>query len=172
MKTKTKKQKAQSLMIKTLFAAANLAGIGILFLLYLYGLYIWEVFLALCLVQMLFSGYFFGKYLMYKAYQKIAHNLGFDLITTGFLEQARMEGNYRDNWFQIHYASRPYGEYWGVPRTYVKLQYKTKLSFDKNILDKKAPYVLGDLKIDSLVYIDSNYKNYLLIKVTFFSLRI
>ena len=105
---------------------------------------------------------------MYKSCEKLALSLKFRLVTAGFLEQARFEGMYKKNWWQIHFASRPYGEYWGMPRTYIKLQYKGKKRFDNKVLKKYLNKKFNGLKIDSVEHVVRPYKNYLLMKLTWF----
>jgi len=160
--------KIQSLIIKAMFALFNLVLVSIIILLLLNNVIIFEVFLALLFVQVLISGYFFFRYLLYKKYQHLAKQMNFDLITTGFLEQARLEGIYKKHWWQIHFASRPYGEYWGVPRTYIKLQFKKERKFNEKILQKYTNYMYQNNKINSVEHVKRPYKNYLLMKVMFF----
>jgi len=158
----------KSLAVKIAFMLANLVILtGFLFLLF-NGIIIMEIFLAFVLIQVLVTGFFFAKYLMYKICERLAISLKFRLVTTGFFEQARFEGIYKKNWWQIHFASRPYGEYWGNPRTYIKLQYKDKKKFDNNVLKKYVNYKVNGLKIDSIEYVYRPYKNYLLMKLTWF----
>lgn len=160
--------KTQSVIIKIVFIIVNLAIFSMLLLLLINNIVLLEIFLALVLVQLLVSGFFFARYLMYKSCNKLALNLKFRLVTTGFLEQARFEGMYKKNWWQIHFASRPYGEYWGMPRTYIKLQYKDKKKFDNKILRKYIKHKYNGLKVDSVEHIVRPYKNYLLMKLTWF----
>lgn len=160
--------KTQSVIIKIVFVLVNLVIFSMLLLLLVNNIIFAEIFLALVLVQLLVSGFLFVRYLMYKSCNKLALNLKFRLVTTGFLEQARFEGMYKKNWWQIHFASRPYGEYWGMPRTYIKLQYKEKKKFDNNVLNKYMNYQFHGLKIDSVEHVVRPYKNYLLMKLTWF----
>ncbi len=160
--------KKQSLVIKICFAVINMVIFSVLLLLLLNNIIIPEIFLAFIFVQVMVSGFFFGRYLMYKKCKKLALSMKFRLVTTGFLEQARFEGIYKKNWWQIHFSSRPYGEYWGMPRTYIKLQYKEKKKFDKTILKKYENYQINGLKIDSVEHVTRPYKNYLLMKLTWF----
>ena len=160
--------KKQSLVIKIAFALINMAIFSMFLLLLINNIIFPEIFLALVLVQLLVSGFFFARYLMYKNCKKLALSLKFRLFTTGFLEQARFEGMYKKNWWQIHFASRPYGKYWGMPRTYIKLQYKDKKKFDNKILKKYVNHKYNGLKIDSVEHVVRPYKNYLLMKLTWF----
>ena len=160
--------KTQSVIIKIVYVLGNLTIFSVLLLLLVNNIVLPEIFLALVLVQLLVSGFFFTRYLMYKSCNKLALSLKFRLVTTGFLEQARFEGMYKKNWWQIHFASRPYGEYWGMPRTYIKLQYKEKKKFDNKILKKYTNNQFNGLKIDSIEHVVRPYKNYLLMKLTWF----
>ena len=160
--------KTQSIIIKIAFAMVNIAVFSLLLFLLVNQFLIPEIFLALLLVQLLVSGFFFARYLLYKKFKKLALSLKFRLVTTGFLEQARFEGMYKKNWWQIHFASRPYGKYWGMPRTYIKLQYKDKKKFDNKMLKKYENHQINGLKIDSLEHVKRPYKNYLLMKLTWF----
>ncbi len=160
--------KKKSLAVKIAFVMINLAVFSVFLLLLINNIIFLEIFLALVLVQLVVSCFFFARYLMYKNCKKLALSLKFRLFTTGFLEQARFEGIYKKNWWQIHFASRPYGEYWGMPRTYIKLQYKDKKKFDNKIMKKYMNYQFNGLKIDSVEHVVRPYKNYLLMKLTWF----
>ena len=87
------------------------------------------------------------------------------------MEQPRMEGTYKKNWFQIHFTSRSYGEYWGLPRTYIKLQFKENKNFDVDVLFKYKEYVLNNNIINNIEHIKRGYKNYLLMRVKYYILK-
>jgi len=86
------------------------------------------------------------------------------------MEQPRMEGTYKKNWFQIHFASRSYGEYWGVPRTYIKLQFKEDKKFDEKILSTYSNKEFKGMNIININHIKRSYKNYLILRVNYFIL--
>ncbi len=100
--------------------------------------------------------------------KNLAEKLGFKHITPFFVQQ-RIEGHYKKNWFQIHYRSKETGNDPGVLRTYVKLQFKKKKRFDKRVLQKYRNYKLKDHNIIIIKHLKRPYKNYLLLKRSWYT---
>jgi len=88
---------------------------------------------------------------------------GFKLITPFYL-QPRLEGTYKNNWWQIHYVSKETGKDPGVLRTYIKLQYKKPKRFDEKKLKAYRNYCYKNCRIITIKHITRPYKNYLLLK--------
>ena len=143
---------------------ASLFYFGLITHLFLAGEIILEIYLLLVLLQILLSAFAMGFYIIHIMFKNLANKLKFHFITR-FMEQPRMEGNYRDNWWQLHFASRAYGEYWGMPRTYVKLQFREEKKYNRKKLAGYSNYDLNGIKIDSIQHMVRPYKNYLLMKV-------
>ncbi|NTV22828.1 MAG: hypothetical protein HGA85_00445 [Nanoarchaeota archaeon] len=136
--------------------------------LYLNGKIIFELLLALLFLQSLISGLMLFTYFLYKKFQRLADNLGFIYIQGTFMHP-KFEGHYKGKWFQLHFVSKETGGDWGVPMTYVKLQWKEKKTFD----DKKlAAHNRKDYKHSSIIeikHVVRDYKNYLLLKRRWFT---
>lgn len=147
-----------------LFFVGNLTFFSLLIYLYIYNLIIVELMFALIFFQLLSIGFLSFLYLMHIKFQKLAAQLKFNFITR-FVEQPRLEGIYKKNWWQIHFASRSYSRYWGLPRTYIKLQYHKKMKFDNKKLKKYYNYQDDNMQIMSIQHIKKPYKNYLLMRV-------
>jgi len=158
--------KVERLLIKIEFVLLNLVLITGLIFLYVQKYIKYEIFMASIFLVVLFSGGFLLKYIFFRKIKALGHKLDFQYVT-GFLEQPRLEGMYKDNWFQLHYCSRFNGKYWGLPRTYIKLQFKNKKEFDQKKLEKYIGKFKG-MKIDSLEHVKRTYKNYLLMKMQYY----
>jgi len=157
----------QKIIIKAFVFLVNLVILLTLIISVFRNLIIMELFLALIFLQILINAYLLFNYYIYKRAQILAKKMKFQFLTL-FNEQPRLEGVYKKNWWQIHFASRFYGEYWGSPRTYIKLQFKDKKSFKKQILSKYSDYAYKDMSIDSVDLILRPYKNYLLMKAKWY----
>lgn len=166
----TKNMKKQNrFIIEILYFVINILCLGLITYLLIMNYIIFEIFMALIFIQVLGSFFVLFFYLFHEKMKKLAKVLKFDFMTR-FMEQPRMEGDFKKNWFQIHFSSRSYGEYWGLPRTYIKLQYKEKKEFDKAVLSKYKPYTLNSNFIDNVEYIKRPYKNYLLMRIKYYVL--
>jgi hypothetical protein len=107
--------------------------------------------------------------LMFLKYVKdFAKKIGFEVITPFYL-QPKLEGYYKDNWFQIHYVSKETGKSPSLLRTYVKLQYKSLKHFDKAKLDRYDDKPYKDFQILTIKHIIREEKNYLLLKSKWFT---
>ena len=153
-------------ILQTIFVVANALILCVLCYLFINGTLTKEFFLALVFLQIIFAAFFGYLYYTHQKLKKLAEQLRFE-FTTRFLEQPRLEGMYKGNWFQLHYTSRDYGEYWGIPRTYIKLQYKDEKEFDGKVLGKYRLQVHGKSVIDSVDHIKRTYKNYLLMRIKY-----
>jgi hypothetical protein len=156
--------------VKILFVVINLVVFIGLIWLHLETFFIFEILLALIFIQILIAGFFGVIYFLHHKFKILSNKLKFRFLTR-FLEQPRMEGTYKDNWWQIHFASRSYSEYWGIPRTYIKLQFKTKNNFDKKKLAKYNNYKYEGNEVYNIVHIKRSYKNYLLMRITWYILN-
>jgi len=159
--------KEKKWIIELLFSLVNILSLVTLYYLYAEKILISEIILALLLLQLLGSAFILFRYYLHEAIKNMGKKIGFRNITR-FLEQSRLEGVYKKNWFQIHFASRDYGEYWGVPKTYIKLQYREPKKYDKNILEKYTDKMFYGMKIDGVNHIKRSYKNYLLMRVNWY----
>jgi hypothetical protein len=157
--------------VEILFVTINVLVLILLGYLLVQNYIIFEVFLALIFLQVVLGAFYFFLYMIHKRIKILANRLGFHFLTR-FLEQPRMEGTYKKNWWQIHFASRGYSQYWGMPRTYIKLQYKDDKKFDLNILKKYSGKELDELKIIEISHIKRPYKNYLLLRVNWYIVNI
>ena len=163
-------KKYQRYFVEILFYIVNILYLGLVTFLLLKDYIIFEVFMALLFVQVMGSMLILFFYYLHSKVKKLANSLKFDFITR-FMEQPRMEGTYKKNWFQIHFTSRSYGEYWGLPRTYIKLQFKENKNFDVDVLFKYKEYVLNNNIINNIEHIKRGYKNYLLMRVKYYILK-
>ncbi len=100
--------------------------------------------------------------------KKLGKELKFKLITPFYL-QPRLEGTYKNNWWQIHFVSKETGKDPGVLRTYIKLQYKQNKKFDENKLKKYRNYLFHKKKVIVVKHITRPNKNYLLLKRDWFT---
>jgi hypothetical protein len=146
----------------------NIITLIALILLYLNNTILFEIFLALAFLQFLLFVLTLFIYLQYKRVQKFARELGFKYIK-GTFPHPKFEGTYKKNWWQIHYLSRETGSQWGMPRTYIKLQWKTPKKFDDNKLYKYTNIKHGDSRIMEIRHVVRDYKNYLLLKRPLFT---
>ena len=156
--------------VKVIIVILNIIILSTFIWLYLANFIIFEILLALIFVQILISGFFAVIYFFHHKFKKLALKLKFQFLTR-FLEQPRMEGTYKNNWWQIHFASRSYSEYWGVPRTYIKLQFKTDHNFDNKKLLKYINYKYEGIEVYNIVHIKRPYKNYLLMRINWYVLN-
>ncbi len=159
--------KSKSLVMKLFVIVINLVTLLCLIWFYVSRKIIIETFLALIFLQSLIDSFLLFRYLIYKKAKRLSNKIKFQYLTI-YLDQPRMEGIYKKNWWQIHFASRPYGEHWGTPRTYIKLQFKKNKKFDARVLGKYEDYNLNGFKINSIEHIKRPYKNYLLMKVMWY----
>lgn len=160
-------KKFQKYAIEIMFFIINILFLALITYLLIEDIIIFEIFMALLFAQVLGSCFILGFYYLHNKFKKLAKDLNFDFITR-FMEQPRMEGTYKKNWWQIHFSSRAYGEYWGLPRTYIKLQFKEKKKFNTNLLLKYVGCDHGNCKINNIEHIQRPYKNYLLMRVKYY----
>ncbi len=161
--------KQQRYGIEILFFLVNILYFSLLNYLHLTGYIIFEIFMAFLFLQVLGVLFALGLYFLHQKLKNIAVKLKFDFITR-FLEQPRMEGTYKDNWFQIHFSSRSYGKYWGLPRTYIKLQWREDKKFDKAVLKEYRNTMFKGKEITNVEYVKRAYKTYLLMRVKYYVL--
>jgi hypothetical protein len=117
--------KLQSFAIKATVLIVNLILLFTILYLLVSGMIIFELFLPLLFSQALIAGLLLGAYFVYKKIDILRKDIGFHFIT-GITLYPKIEGNYKNNWWQVHFVSRDIGAQWGTPRTYIKLQYKAK----------------------------------------------
>jgi hypothetical protein len=160
-------KKEKSIYVKSMFVALNVLVLMVLLYLFLTGRLRIELFMALAFLQVIGASFMSYLYYRHTKMKKLAKELGFEFITR-FLEQPRMEGMHKGNWFQLHFTSRDYGEYWGEPRTYVKLQYKEPKEFNQATLERYKNHSYDSMKIDSIEHMKRSYKNYLLMRVKYY----
>src|SRR3989344_2693113 len=115
--------KFENFIIKGIIFILNLAIFLSLLYFFLNKRLLFEVFLALVFLQFFICFLLLARYYIFKRFHKLARDLGFRYMA-GFLEQPRMEGHYKDNWWQLHFVDKEYGESPSILRTYVKLQFK------------------------------------------------
>ncbi len=156
-------EKKQTRIIEILIVAANLAIIAFVVNLYLRKIIILEVLLAsfFCNVLILSLGFFI--FYQYQRLKKLAKELGFKYIKSSF-PHPKYEGHYKSHWWQLHFVSRETGDKWGMPMTYIKLQWKEPKKFDEYKLHKYNDRKIGMSKIVEIKYIVRDSKNYLLLK--------
>lgn len=106
-------------------------------------------------------------YFMYYV-NKFAKSLGFKVITP-FYMQPKLEGIYKNNWWQIHFVNKETGTSPAILRTYIKLQWKTKKKFAEQKFRKYDNLVYKGSRIISINHIVRETKNYLLLKKAWFS---
>ncbi len=94
---------------------------------------------------------------------KFAKGMGFEL-TTPFYLQPKIEGTYRENWWEIHFVNKETGRSPSILRTYIKLQWHHKKEFDSKKLSKYANTHYKGSKIIAVKHISRGYKDYLLLK--------
>jgi hypothetical protein len=157
-------------LIEVAFITCNALILSALIYFFMRGYILFEIFMALVFMQGLASAFLIFLYLMHRRFKRIANEIGFEFITR-FLEQPRMEGLHKKNWFQIHFTSRSYSEYWGMPRTYIKLQFKEQKKFDDAKLKKYENFQLSGLNVKNVQHIIRPYKNYLLMRVDWYVLE-
>ena len=156
-----------SMMIKLLIFLGNLVFLLLIFILFLDQKIIFEALLALLFMQSLFCGIALFLYSMYKKFQKLARQFNFKYLRGSF-PHPKFEGYFKKNWWQLHFVSKEEGEQWGVPRTYIKLQFKKPKKFDEKILKNYRNIVYKGHRVMEIKYIDRDYKSYLLLKRTWF----
>ncbi len=137
--------KKERRIVEFIFILGNLTIVLGLAYLLLARYIIFEIFLALLFLIMLSDSFLIFMYVIHKNMKQLSEKLGFTFLTR-FLEQPRMEGIYNKNWFQIHFTSRAYSEYWGMPRTYIKLQFKETKKYNA---EKRKKY--GNLMVSGVV---------------------
>jgi len=164
-------EKKKSILIKAIVFILNFLILLLMIFLYLSGMIIMEVLLALLFLQSLACGMMLFIYLLYKKFQQVGRQLGFRYIK-GSWTHPKFEGHYKKNWFQVHYISKETGDQWGVPRTYIKLQFKEKREFDQKKLKKYNTLDYRGNRIVSLSHVERNYKNYLLLKRQTFTFNV
>jgi hypothetical protein len=141
---------------------------------FLYDMIIFEAFIALIFLQTLICGLMLFLYFQYKRLQSLARTLNFKYLT-GTFPHPKFEGDYKKNWWQLHFLSKDEGEQWGMPRTYIKLQWKEKKLFDAAKLEKYRNIDYKGNKIIEVKHVARENKNYLLLKrvlITFDKKRI
>lgn len=139
--------------------------LSIVIYLYYKRIIFFELFIALFFVYFLILSFvIFLYFFVYKRIYNLAKELNFKYLEGSF-PHPKLEGYYKNNWFQLHYVSRDYGSNWGKPRTYIKLQFKELKKFDESKLIKYNNYNFNDHKIVEIKHIIRDYKNYLLLKM-------
>jgi hypothetical protein len=161
-------EKTRNFLIKGIIILMNLVTLIIFILLYLNKIILFEIFLALVFLQFLLFGLILFIYVQYKRVHKLARELNFKYMK-GTFPHPKFEGTYKKNWWQIHYLSKETGNQWGMPRTYIKLQWKTPKKFDDNKLYKYTNLKHGDSRIIGIKHVIRDYKNYLLLKRPLFT---
>jgi hypothetical protein len=161
-------EKTKSFAIKGIVVLLNIVLLVSIILFYLNKVFIFETFLALVFLQGLLCALAIFIYYQYSRVKKLAKELDFKYLKGSF-PHPKFEGQYKNNWWQIHYLSKEEGSQWGMPRTYIKLQWKTQKKFDDNILFKYKNIQNGDSKIIEIKHIVREHKNYLLLKRTLFT---
>ncbi|MFH2020754.1 MAG: hypothetical protein ABIJ34_05030 [archaeon] len=159
--------KKERIAVEIGFIILNVMLVGMLGYLYIEGYIALEVVLASLFALILFDAFMLFNYYMHKKYKSLASEFGFEFLTR-FMEQPRMEGTYKGNWFQLHFTSRDHGEYWGIPRTYIKLQYKDSKEFSREKLSIYTDYKHSGYLINSIEHVQRTYKNYLLMKIRYY----
>jgi hypothetical protein len=106
--------------------------------------------------------------LLFLRYVKdFAKKIGFEVVTPFYI-QPKLEGYYKNNWFQIHYVSKETGKSPSLLRTYIKLQYKKIKHFDTEELDKYDDKPYKEYQLLTVKHIIREDKNYLLLKSKWF----
>lgn len=154
-------------IVEIIFIFANIFILILNGFLLKYDFIIFELFLPILLIQILLSLFLIGMYILHKNLKKLANDLNFH-FTTRFLEQPRMEGTYKNNWWQIHFTSRDYSKYWGLPRTYLKLQFKEDKTFNEKILKGYVNCEKDHCNIINIQHIKRPFKNYLLMRLDWY----
>jgi hypothetical protein len=95
---------------------------------------------------------------------KLAKSMRFEIITSIF-HQPKIEGYYKEHFWQIHYRSKDAGKNPSFIRTYVKLIFKKEMRFDQKKLEKINKRY-GGYNIICAKHIIRPSKNYLLLKVS------
>ena len=154
-------------IVELMFLIGNIALILTLTYLMLEKILMFEVFLAVLFLIILADSFLVFMYLVHKKMKKLSMDLGFTFITR-FMEQPKMEGIFNKNWFQLHFTSRAYSEYWGMPKTYIKLQFKESKKYSAEKLKKYENFRFAGLIIKNIEHVKRPYKNYLLMRVDWY----
>ena len=116
------------------------------------------IFLYLFAIVTLFFRLLFYTYII-----KLGKSIRFKMMTKVF-HQPKIEGKYKDHYFQVHYCSRD-GDSPSFIRTYVKMIFKKNIKFDNKKLSKIKGKHLGN-PILCVKHIIRSDKNYLLVKTS------
>jgi hypothetical protein len=163
-----KMERKKSITIKLIIFLVNIVIFISMMLLYLNNILIFEGVMALLFFQALFCGIALFLYSMYKRLQSLARSLNFKYLKDSF-PHPKFEGHYKNNWWQLHFTSKEEGQQWGMPRTYIKLQYKEKKEFDVPGYSKYSNIDFKGNRIIEIRHIVRDYKNYLLLKRAWFT---
>ena len=156
-------KKSKSIIIKLTVFVLNLIFFTSTILLYNNNTIVFEAVVALLFLQVLFCGMMFFLYYQYKRLQSLARSLDFKYLKGSF-PHPKFEGHYKNNWWQLHFLSKETGEQWGLPRTYIKLQWKKPKQFnDVKFFKFKNTNYKGNNLLE-VKHVMRDYKNYLLLK--------
>jgi hypothetical protein len=156
-------EKSKSIAIKAIVFMLHFAIFIVDIFLYLNKIIIFEAFLALLFLQGLTCGIMFFVYYQYKRLQNLARSLDFKYLKGSF-PHPKYEGHYKNNWWQLHFVSKETGEQWGLPRVYIKMQWKKTKHFNEGYFDKYKNMKYRENNILEVKHVIRDYKNYLLLK--------